>query len=80
MFRKSQHVVYVTEYEDFSDAATVAVAMRSIRGAGDVFFYSSPRAGGSSWQRINSARALRTQNLSYAQKLVAHYDLHWKPW
>eukprot|EP00975_Prorocentrum_lima_P047740 9981925-Prorocentrum_lima.AAC.1 len=54
--------------------------MRGIKGAGDVLFYSSPCTGGSSWQRINTEHARRVQCMSFAQKLVDHYDLHWKLW
>eukprot|EP00969_Alexandrium_andersonii_P105743 4664292-Alexandrium_andersonii.AAC.1 len=61
MFRKTHHVVDITKHEDFTDASTVAVTMRGIRGAGDVFFYSSPCTGGSSWQRINTEHARRVQ-------------------
>eukprot|EP00969_Alexandrium_andersonii_P324863 14354415-Alexandrium_andersonii.AAC.1 len=69
MFRKTHHVVDITKCEDFTDSSTVAVTMRSIRGAGDVLFFSSPRAGGSSWQRINTEHARRAQCMTFAQKL-----------
>ena len=49
----------ITKKSDFTEPNTVCGIMRKLQGSGDVLFYCSPCAGGSTWQRLNLELAKR---------------------
>ncbi|MFM7988736.1 MAG: hypothetical protein ACKPKO_56425 [Candidatus Fonsibacter sp.] len=73
-------IIDVTKESDFTDKRTVDSVIKSIRGAGDVFFYCSPCTGGSSWQNLNMELAKRRGWKHTIVNLIGHWDLDWRLW
>ena len=70
----------VTKEHDLTGSKTVREIIQNIKGLGDVFLYCSPCAGGSTWQRLNLELAKRKGWNKTIEKLIDHWDLHWRLW
>eukprot|EP00974_Lingulodinium_polyedra_P070211 6793630-Lingulodinium_polyedra.AAC.1 len=50
----------VAEEVNFTRTKTAQAVLDSIKRPGDVFFYSSPCIGGSTWQFVNTAKGAQS--------------------
>ena len=76
----SMKVIDQTKERYFTDKSTANDIVRNIKGLGDVCFYCSLCAGGSTWQRFNLELAKRSGWEYMVVLFIDHWDLHWRLW
>ena len=72
----SYHCVRITEWHDFTTPGAQEVALRQLRGPGDVLWYASPCTGGCPWQRLHLHRGVPAT----VAKIRAHWALMRRLW